>query len=210
MADASRATPPWPPPRWRTLPPLPGATLRFATDLFAGPAELFTQLCAEIAWEQHYLSIFGRTLASPRLSCWIGDADAVYTYSRTRFEPRPWTPRLAALRAALRDCCAQDFNSVLCNLYRDGRDSMGWHSDDEAELGAEPTIASLSLGATRRFRLRHKRDPALRLELYLPAGSLLVMSGATQRNYRHDLPRALRVTEPRLNLTFRHIGQRAG
>ncbi|WP_313920602.1 alpha-ketoglutarate-dependent dioxygenase AlkB [Tahibacter sp.] len=187
------------------MPLLPGATLRFATDLLADPVVLFAQLRAEIAWEQHHLKIFGRTLASPRLSCWIGDADAVYTYSRTRFEPRPWTPRLAALRAALRDCCAQDFNSVLCNLYRDGRDSMGWHSDDEPELGAEPTIASLSLGATRRFRLRHKRDPALRLELDLPAGSLLVMSGATQRHYRHDLPRALRVSEPRLNLTFRCV-----
>lgn len=206
MPDAGTASLQWQPPRWQTLSPLPGATLRFATDLFADPAALFAQLRAEIAWEQHHLRIFGRTLASPRLSCWIGDADAVYTYSRTRFEPRPWTPLLATLRAALRDCCAQDFNSVLCNLYRDGRDSMGWHSDDEPELGAEPTIASLSLGATRRFRLRHKRDPSLCRELDLPAGSLLVMSGATQRNYRHDLPRALRVAGPRLNLTFRCVG----
>lgn len=206
MTGASPETLRWRSPRWQPLPLLPDATLRFATDLFADPAVLFAQLRAEIAWEQHHLKIFGRTFASPRLSCWIGDADAVYTYSRTRFEPRPWTPLLAALRAALRDCCAQDFNSVLCNLYRDGRDCMGWHSDDEPELGAEPTIASLSLGATRRFRLRHKRDPALRLELDLPAGSLLVMSGATQRHYRHDLPRALRVTEPRLNLTFRCVG----
>jgi alkylated DNA repair dioxygenase AlkB len=195
----------WQSPRWQTLPALPGATLRFATGLFADPAALFAQLRAEIAWEQHHLRIFGRTLASPRLSCWIGDADAVYTYSRTRFEPRPWTPLLAALRTALRDCCAQDFNSVLCNLYRDGRDSMGWHSDDEPELGAEPTIASLSLGATRRFRLRHKRDPSSHLELNLPAGTLLVMSGATQRHYRHDLPRALRVAGPRINLTFRCV-----
>lgn len=207
MTQARPTTLPWCSPRWQTLPTLPGATLRFATGLFVDPAALFVQLRAEIAWEQHHLRIFGRTLASPRLSCWIGDADAVYTYSRTRFEPRPWTPLLAMLRAPLRDGCGQDFNSVLCNLYRDGRDSMGWHSDDEPELGAEPTIASLSLGATRRFRLRHKRDPSLRLELDLPAGSLLVMSGATQRNYRHDLPRALRVAEPRLNLTFRHIGQ---
>lgn len=205
MTGSSLETLRWQSPQWQPLPPLSGATLRFATELFADPVVLFAQLRAEIAWEQHHLKIFGRTLASPRLSCWIGDADAVYTYSRTRFEPRPWTPRLAALRAALRDCCAQDFNSVLCNLYRDGRDSMGWHSDDEPELGAEPTIASLSLGATRRFRLRHKRDPALRLELDLPAGSLLVMSGATQRHYRHDLPRALRVSEPRLNLTFRCV-----
>ncbi len=207
MTQMSAARLAWRAPQWQTLPALPGATLRFATCLFDDPAALFARLRAEIDWEQHHLKIFGRTLASPRLSCWIGDADAVYTYSRTRFEPRPWTPLLAAMRASLRERCAQDFNSVLCNLYRDGRDSMGWHSDDEPELGDEPTIASLSLGATRRFRLRHRRDPSLRLELDLPAGSLLVMAGATQRHYRHDLPRALRVTEPRLNLTFRHIGR---
>jgi hypothetical protein len=93
----------------------------------------------------------------------------------------------------------------LCNLYRDGRDSMGWHSDDEAELGAQPCIASLSLGATRRFRLRHRHDPGLRLELELAPGSLLLMAGTTQRNYRHDLPKSARITEPRINLTFRTV-----
>lgn len=195
----------WQTPCWQALPVLPGAQLRFATGLFADAPALFAQLYAEIPWEQHRLRIFGREVDSPRLSCWIGDADAVYTYSRTRFEPRPWTPTLAALRPGLAALCAQDFNSVLCNLYRNGRDSMGWHSDAEAELGPEPLIASLSFGATRRFRLRGRADPSQRLELDLPAGSLLLMGGATQRHCRHDLPRAPRVSGARINLTFRRV-----
>lgn len=202
VADDARA------PQWQALPALPGAELRLATGLFADPAAVFARLQAEIAWEQHHLTIFGRRVASPRQSCWVGDADAVYTYSGTRFAPRPWTPALGQLRGRMEALCAQPFNSVLCNLYRDGRDSMGWHSDDEPELGPEPVIASLSFGAVRRFRLRHKRDPALQLVLELPSGSLLLMAGATQRHYRHDLPRALRVQEPRINLTFRRIGPR--
>lgn len=198
--------PRWQPPQWQTLPPLPGAELRLASGLFANADLLFAQLLAEIRWEQHRLQLFGRRVDSPRLSCWIGDAAAVYTYSRTRFEPRAWTPTLAALRSGLSEYGKQDFNSVLCNLYRDGSDCMGWHSDDEAELGPRPLIASLSFGATRRFRLRGRHDPALRLELELPGGSLLLMSGATQRNFRHDLPRAPRVGAARINLTFRRIG----
>jgi alkylated DNA repair dioxygenase AlkB len=98
-----------------------------------------------------------------------------------------------------------DFNSVLANLYRDGRDSMGWHSDDEPELGAQPVIASLSLGSTRRFVLKHRRDPSRKFALELPHGSLLLMRGATQANYRHALPRTARPVGPRINLTFRRI-----
>lgn len=194
--------------QWQALPDLPGAELRLATGLFADPAALFTRLREEIAWEQHHLVLFGRRVASPRQSLWIGDPDAVYTYSGTRFTPHAWTPTLTQLRERVEALCAHRFNSVLCNLYRDGRDSMGAHSDDEPELGPTPTIASLSFGAVRRFRLRHKHDPAAQLVLELPPGSLLVMAGATQRNYRHDLPRALRVHEPRINLTFRQITPR--
>lgn len=191
--------------QWQEFPELPGATLRFAPAAFEADEALLQALCAQIAWERHHLRLFGREIPSPRLSCWIGDADAVYTYSRVRYEPRPWTPLLAELRRGLAEITAADFNSVLCNLYRDGQDSMGWHSDAEAELGPQPLIASLSLGATRRFRLRHKRDAALKLELALPAGSLLLMSGTTQREYQHDLPKAPRVLLPRLNLTFRRV-----
>jgi alkylated DNA repair dioxygenase AlkB len=167
--------------------------------------EWFERVHDEVVWERHRLRLFGREVDSPRLSCWIGDADAAYTYSGTRFTPHPWTPACAELREKISVLCGERYNSVLCNLYRDGRDSMGWHSDDETELGAQPRIASLSLGATRRFRLRHRRDPEQRLELDLASGSLLLMAGATQRNYRHDLPKRARVTEPRINLTFRVV-----
>lgn len=203
MSDVARVL--WKKLQWQELPDLPGATLRFAPAAFEAGDALLQALCAQIAWERHHLRLFGREIPSPRLSCWVGDADAVYTYSRVRYEPRPWTPLLAELRRGLVDIASADFNSVLCNLYRDGQDSMGWHSDAEAELGPQPLIASLSLGATRCFRLRHKHDAALKLELDLPAGSLLLMSGTTQREYRHDLPKAARVTQPRLNLTFRQV-----
>lgn len=195
----------WKMPQWQPLPQLPGAQLRLALDVLERPADLLAQLQREIPWEQHRLRLFGREIPAPRLSCWVGDAEAVYTYSRVRFEPRPWSPLLSALRRGVAEMAAADFNSVLCNLYRDGNDAMGWHSDDEAELGPQPLIASLSLGAVRRFRLRHKRDADARLEIALPSGSVLLMGGDTQRHYRHDLPRALRVRLPRLNLTFRQI-----
>jgi len=192
-------------PHWRQF-PLPGADVRLTRFCTGAAAQNWcARLRAEIPWEQHRLRIFARVVDSPRLSCWIGDVDAVYTYSRTRFEPRPWTPALRELRAAMSRICGEVYNSVLCNLYRDGHDAMGWHSDSEPELGPEPVIASLSFGATRRFRLRHKRDQKLRLELDLDPGSLLLMAGATQTNYRHDLPRTARMVGPRINLTFRRI-----
>ena len=192
-------------PHWRRF-GLPGADLRLLQFCAETTAQnWFARLRAEVPWEQHRLRIFGRSVDSPRLSCWIGDADAVYTYSRARFEPRPWTPALRELREAVNCICGEVYNSVLCNLYRDGHDAMGWHSDSEPELGSEPVIASLSFGATRRFRLRHKRDPVLRAEIALESGSLLLMAGSTQRNYRHDLPRTARAIAPRINLTFRCI-----
>ncbi|MEO7432028.1 MAG: alpha-ketoglutarate-dependent dioxygenase AlkB [Dokdonella sp.] len=166
-------------------------------------------LMHEIDWEQHHLSLFGRDVAAPRLSCWMGDADAVYTYSRTRFVPRPWTPHVATLRDDLCERLGFHFNSVLANLYRDGRDSMGWHSDDEPELGSQPLIASLSFGAQRTFRMRAcaTREPALSIEL--AHGSVLLMGGDTQTLYQHALPKRLRVTDARINLTFRMIGKGA-
>lgn len=172
------------------------------------PAEaddLLARLRAEIPFEQHRLRLFGREVDAPRLSCWIGDPHAVYRYSGTRFEPHPWSPALARLRERVEQACGARFDSVLANLYRDGNDAMGWHSDDEPELGPEPVIASLSLGATRRFRLRARDAGGTRLDLELAHGSLLRMAAGTQRNYRHALPRSRRVAEARLNLTFRRI-----
>lgn len=160
----------------------------------------------DIAWETHRIRLFGREHASPRLSCWIGDPGTAYRYSGALFEPHPWPSLLQPLRERLCAELGAGFNSVLANLYRDGHDCMGWHSDNEPELGAAPVIASVSLGATRRFVLKHRRDPERKLAIELPHGSLLVMVGATQRNYRHALPRTAKVTSERINLTFRCIG----
>lgn len=172
----------------------------------AAAARLFATLRDAVPWEVHRIRLFGREHASPRLSCWIGDPAAVYRYSGTRFAPHPWLPDLAALRERLCAELGAPFNSVLANLYRDGRDAMGWHSDDEPELGPAPVIASVSLGAPRRFVLKHRRDPALRHALVLEPGSLLVMAGATQRHWKHALPRTAKPVGARINLTFRQVG----
>jgi alkylated DNA repair dioxygenase AlkB len=160
---------------------------------------------AGIDWEVHRLKLFGREVDSPRLSRWIGDPGASYRYSGVRFEPASWPRALTVIRKAVNAAAGEQFNSVLANLYRDGNDTMGWHSDDEPELGAQPIIASLSLGATRKFVLKSRAPGGERLELQLPHGSLLVMRGDTQKNYRHALPRTKRPTGERLNLTFRRI-----
>ncbi|WP_369976980.1 alpha-ketoglutarate-dependent dioxygenase AlkB family protein [Xanthomonas bundabergensis] len=186
---------------------LPGADVRWLPGWLA-PAEaaaLFAQLLDAVSWEVHRIRLFGRLVDSPRLSCWIGDPQASYRYSGSRFAPHPWPPALRPLRARLAAETGVAFNSVLANRYRDGRDAMGWHSDDEKELGPRPLIASLSLGATRRFVLRHRAEPALRQALELSPGGLLLMGGETQRLYRHALPRTAKPVGERINLTFRKI-----
>ncbi|HET6602687.1 MAG TPA: alpha-ketoglutarate-dependent dioxygenase AlkB [Xanthomonadaceae bacterium] len=172
-------------------------------------ADAFEALHREVPWEVHRIRLFGREVVSPRRSCWFGDPDAAYTYSGMHFPPRPWTPAVARLRERIAAACDCPFNSVLANLYRDGRDAMGWHSDDEPELGPAPVIASLSLGVARGFRLRHRRDRVRTLKLELTAGSLLLMRGATQRNYRHAVPRTARAVGARINLTFRTVRAKA-
>lgn len=166
-------------------------------------AAAFASVRDEVPWEQHHVRLFGREVPAPRLSCWIGDAGTAYTYSRVRFEPRPWPPSVVALRDAIHRGTGFAANSVLANLYRDGRDAMGWHADAEPELGPDPVIASLSLGAARRFVLRH-RARGLRHELVLEPGSLLLMRGRTQACWQHALPRT-RAAGERVNLTFRRI-----
>jgi len=187
--------------------PLEGAELGFDPQWMGRDeaAALFDALQAQVAWGVHRIRLFGREVDSPRLSCWIGDPGTGYRYSGARFEPHPWPGPLAAVRTRLREELGVDFNSVLANQYRDGRDAMGWHSDDERELGPSPVIASLSLGATRRFVLRHRRQPKGKLAVELPPGSLLLMAGPTQREFRHALPRTARPVGARINLTFRRI-----
>lgn len=172
---------------------------------FLPPAEqeeAFSALLAEVPFTRPMVRLFGRWRPSPRLACWMGEAS--YRYSGVRYEPVPWTPTVLRLRHRIEAALSASFNGVLINLYRDGQDSMGWHADDEPELGPEPLIASLSLGAARPFALRPRpRGPILRL--LLPPGSLLVMSGRSQRDFLHALPARGGLRAPRLNLTFRRI-----
>lgn len=165
---------------------------------------LLDALRAEPAWSRHRVRLFGREHPAPRLSAWHGDPGASYRYSGTRHAPQPWTPALAAVRDRLAGALGEAFNAVLANRYRDGADAMGWHRDDEAELGAQPLIASASFGAARRFLLRHREGRREALEL--GHGSLLVMAGDSQAQWRHALPRTARPVAERVNLTFRQVG----
>lgn len=183
-------------------------------DIYWSPAwldtpeadKLLQTLTDTLAWEAREIKMFGRVLPQPRLTAWYGEPAARYTYSGLSWDPLPWTEELAALRKRLERLCLIDFNSVLANLYRDGADSMGWHSDDEKELGPEPVIASLSLGAERDFQFRHRSRKSLPTEtIRLTHGSLLLMAGSTQHHWKHQLPKRKRVSAPRINLTFRQI-----
>lgn len=170
----------------------------------------FAQLAAEVVWEQPQVTVYGQRHRIPRLQAWYGDPGAVMTYSGTRFQPRAWHPALAQLRQCLQAECGGAFNSVLVNLYRDGDDGVGWHADDEPELGRRPLIASVSLGAERTFSLKPKgkNGPNAGLagiQIPLKHGDLLVMGGETQHYWQHALAKTKRVRSPRINLTFRHI-----
>lgn len=188
--------------------PLPDGELQLFNDLPLGCEEttLLRQLIDETDWRQEYVTLFGKTHKQPRLVAWYGDPDACYTYSGKTYQPQPWNSSLLRLKALAEQVSASRFNSVLLNYYRDGRDSMGLHADDEPELGPEPVIASLSLGATRTLYFRHRfRKDVATVNVPLPSGSLLVMRGETQRNWKHGVRKLSRVCGPRVNLTFRHI-----
>ncbi len=165
---------------------------------------LFEILHAGLDWEQEHYTLYGRRVAAPRLSAWYGDPGAVYAYSGLVHRPRSWPEPMQELKMAVEDCTGREFNGVLANLYRDGGDGMGWHADDEPELGENPVIASLSLGAERVFRVR-KGKRGKSIDILLPCGSLLLMEGAFQHHWQHCLPKTRRVTAPRINLTFRRI-----
>jgi alkylated DNA repair dioxygenase AlkB len=163
---------------------------------------LLGTLHGEIAWRQEVAMIMGRKVPIPRLTAWHGEAG--YVYSGIAMQPAPWTPALLELKACSEHHAGQGFNSALLNLYRDGRDSVAWHADNEPGLGRDPVIASLSLGATRRFHLKHRRSGE-RLSLDLGHGSCLIMAGSTQHHWLHQLPKTARAVGPRINLTFRRM-----
>ena len=186
---------------------LPDADVRLWRPAFRPDEvdELLALLRTRIDWQQEDIVIFGQTRRVPRLVAWHGDPGTAYTYSGTAHEPLPWTPELQRIRHRVEELTAHRFNSVLLNLYRDGRDGMGWHADDEPELGREPVIASVSFGATRRFKLRHRRSRSAANTLDLAHGDLLLMAGATQHHYVHAVPKTARPVGVRVNLTFRWV-----
>jgi alkylated DNA repair dioxygenase AlkB len=170
----------------------------------AEASKLTQELVSTLAWHSETISMFGRQIEVPRLVCWYGDPGAVYRYSGVAHQPLPWLPVLSALRERVEQATGETFNSVLANLYRNGQDSMGWHADNEPELGPQPQIASLNFGATRRFRLQHRKTKRV-VSVALASGDLLFMAGDTQKYWRHSVPKERDVDAPRVNLTFRRI-----
>ena len=168
--------------------------------------ELFNGLLYEIAWQQDTIRMWGKTHTIPRLHQWFSDDGVTYTWSGIKMTAMTWTPALAKIRQLLFEHTGLQFNSALANLYRNGADSVGWHSDDEPELGSEPIIASVSLGAQRDFQIRHRvLSNVPTINMNLEHGSLLLMRGTTQQDWKHQLPRRKRVLKPRINLTFRNM-----
>lgn len=183
---------------------LPNSQLLYISD-FLTPQQAdtaFSNLRKELDWQQEAIQMFGRKVLQPRLQAWHGDKS--YTYSGLSLTPEPWSPELLHIKQRCEAASRCQFNSVLANLYRDGQDSMGWHQDNEPELGVNPAIASLSLGESRRFILRHI-ETRQKYEIELSHGSLLVMAGETQRYWQHSVPKTGKPKTERINLTFRHI-----
>ncbi|WP_371862435.1 alpha-ketoglutarate-dependent dioxygenase AlkB family protein [Vibrio atypicus] len=162
----------------------------------------FDLLHQQVAWRNDMITLFGKTMPIPRLQCWYGD-DA-YRYSNLTMEPEPWFPALLDLKQRCDNVAKTPFNAVLANLYRDGNDSNGWHSDNEPELGPEPVIASLSFGETRLFHLKHK-ETKQKLSFELTPGSLLIMAGDMQQHWLHTVPKTKKTKSERINLTFRSL-----
>lgn len=167
-----------------------------------GAEQLFNRLFKEVPWQHDTAFIYGRHIVTKRQVAWFADGNFDYNYSNTSRPSLPWTPLLLELRAKVKEICGHDYNSVLLNLYSDGSEGMGWHSDDEKGLGDAPNIASLSFGATRRFDIRHKRTGAT-VKIPLESSRLIVMKNRSQSHWKHQVPKQLRVKEARINLTFR-------
>lgn len=164
----------------------------------------FSLLLNNLSWQVEHIKFYGKEVKVPRLVAWYGDEAAEYRYSGVSHKPLEWTRELLELRERISSYTGFTFNSVLANLYRDEKDSMGWHSDKEKELGPTPIIASLSLGAERTFKLQHNKAKEV-IEVVLNPGCLLIMKGTLQRHWRHCVPKAKEAKSARINLTFRTI-----
>jgi alkylated DNA repair dioxygenase AlkB len=165
-------------------------------------ATLFDELLTTSPWQADEVILFGQKRILTRKVAWMGDAGFTYSYSGTSKTASPWTPPLRGIRERVETLCGQAFNTCLLNLYHDGSEGMGWHSDDEKTLGRNPVIASVSFGAERIFKLKHRKSKEV-VSVLLEQGSLLVMKGETQHHWVHTMPKTKKITTPRINLTFR-------
>jgi alkylated DNA repair dioxygenase AlkB len=166
--------------------------------------QYFDLLMQNIQWEKDEVIIFGKRVTTKRKVAWYGDSEYLYTYSSTTKQALAWTKELSELKQIVEKYAETKFNSCLLNLYHNGNEGMGWHSDDEKPLGKNNTIASLSFGAERKFSFKNKQTKQT-VSLVLEHGSLLIMKGATQSNWLHSLPKSKNIAQPRINLTFRTI-----
>ena len=166
--------------------------------------ELLKKLISDLPWESMAIKMFGKDITIPRLQCWVGDKGCDYKYSGKKLNRQNWTTDLIMIREKIYKELNIDFNSVLVNYYRDGMDSMGWHSDDEKELGPNPTIASISLGSERDLVFRNRINKEV-LPIPQTHGCLILIDGKTQKNWQHAIKKTRKVIGPRINLTFRNI-----
>ena len=186
---------------------LPDAELLYIPNFLDSKesADLFEKLSSETPWQHDLITVFGKTHPQPRLTSFYGMADLNYSYSNIKMKPHSFTPALLKLKVEVEQKAKTSFNSVLLNLYRDGKDSNGWHADNEKELGLNPIIASVTLGSERFFHLKHNSKPEHKCKIKLQNGSLLLMKGSTQHFYKHQIPKTMQPVGPRINLTFRTI-----
>lgn len=186
---------------------LPGAEIELHQQIWSRSQgdTLCGLLIKELNWRQDKITMFGQTHDVPRLNAWYGDADCSYSWSGITMTPNPWNSTLRDIREKVNGVASEQFNSVLANFYRDGNDKVDWHADDEEVLGQAPVIASVSLGATRKFRIRRKDRSEKATDIFLRSGDVLVMRGLTQLLWEHEVPRSKKVKEPRVNLTFRKV-----
>lgn len=168
-------------------------------------SNIFLQkLKSEIEWKQESMNMYGKKINFPRLTAWHGDNDKPYSFSGITLSPKVWNEELVSIKKKIEPIAKVNFNSVLLNLYRDGNDSISWHTDAEKELGTNPVIASVNFGAIRKFQLRHIKTKE-KLEIELTHGSLLIMQGELQHFWQHQVPKTSKVVGERINLTFRVI-----
>ncbi len=186
---------------------LPDSDISYFPHFFSSEkaSDYFKVLKSETDWQQDNITLFGKSYPQPRLTSLYGDNEKHYTYSGITMFPKPFSSTLLEIKSKIEVVSETKYNVVLLNLYRHGNDSIGWHSDDEKELGKNPNIASVSFGVERIFHLKHKKDNSLRQRIHLTSGSLLIMKGVTQHFWQHQIPKSKKVTQARINLTFRVI-----